>query len=124
MHVMHVGLSQNESGVIADQATFKGLLSLWSPKIILVCSYSYPCQDVFGPVCGHILHSCVHNGLQDAQSTSLYSKASHALCTCARPNMLLHNEGVTGCNYKGLESLSIVLDNDGTAQCPVKLWEN
>ena len=74
-----------QSGVHADQATFKSLLSLWSPKIILVCSYSQPCQDVFGPVCGHILHSCIQNGLQDPQSASLYSKASHALCDCARP---------------------------------------
>lgn len=110
MHCMSPG--QNESG-FTDQATFKSLLSLWSPEIILVCSYSHPCQDVFGPVCGHILHSCIQNRLQDAQSTSLYSKASHAFCDCANPN---NDTMPCGCDKMQLQSfLSMVPGNNTTA---------
>lgn len=76
---------QHDSGPmipsIIAKATFKGLLSLWSLEIILVCSYSHPCQDELGPVSSHILHSSIQNGLQNPKSTSLYSTCSLHLVT-------------------------------------------
>ena len=56
--------------------TFKCLVATWRSEVILICSDLEPGEDVIYSVCRNILNACVHDRLQQLNSTSLRPAAN------------------------------------------------